>query len=105
MRKRLQILLFLLGILIPFEGMAQSFDVDRLVISSGDTIYHEGLYDFKEYLYIYIDSIVDRPIEEVAGKPFQSKFHHDTTDFFKRWIGDRGKGKACVWAGSRLSPG
>ena len=78
--------------------MGQPLHSDVLVITPEDHGYSEGFYSFREQLYIFIDSIADRPIEEVASAPFQENFSKDTTGFFEKWIGDMGREKACVWA-------
>ena len=93
---------FCLGLLIWslfwFWGIAQQSFSGLLVIDPGDVAYQEGRYFFRDQLYIFIDSIADRPLEEVTSPSFQNHFYHDTTGFFKNWIADMGPDKACVWA-------
>ena len=98
MSRRVFIWLFVGGMLAPFMGRAQQPDADLLVVDPEDTAYREGRYYFHDQLYIFVDSLADRPIEEVASAPFQAIFHKDTTGLFKKWIGDMGREKACVWA-------
>ncbi|MCB9282917.1 MAG: response regulator [Lewinellaceae bacterium] len=79
-------------------GVAQPSATDVLVIDPDDAAYREGRYYFRDQLYIFIDSLPDRSIEEVMTDSFQGYFVKDSFELIGRFRGDMGPAIQFVWA-------
>ncbi|MCB0568345.1 MAG: response regulator [Phaeodactylibacter sp.] len=84
--------------LLPFTGFPQPGEKAVLTLSPDGPEFQSGRYYFHDYLYAFIDSTENRPVEEVAADSFQQRFTKDELWRTITFGGDMGPNIQCIWA-------
>ncbi|MCB9048336.1 MAG: response regulator [Lewinellaceae bacterium] len=96
-RRRTGLLVFTCLALFSLRGLAQPMEHDMLVLSSADEQYQDGLYPLQDYLFVFVDKVEGRTIQEVAAPAFQPLFSQEERWRAGAFAGDLGPEIHYIW--------